>query len=101
MEDIWVLENWFFEKGDTSGYRFPHSGSIENCYKLAEHFLKYDKARDIQIYEIGTGWIEGKTMDKNHLLLKYKVGKSVGYMRISPLDDAKSVLEYNSCYDKE
>lgn len=40
-------------------------------------------------------------MDKNHLLLKYKTGKNVGYMRISPLDDAKSVLEYNSCYDKE
>ena len=45
MEDIWVLENWFFQKGDTEGYRFPHSGSIEDCYKLAEYFLKYDRVK--------------------------------------------------------
>ena len=39
-------------------------------------------------------------MDKNNLLLKYKTGKNIGYMRISPLDDAKSVLKYNGYYDK-
>ena len=100
MEDIWVLENWFFEKGDVDGYRFPHRGSIEDCYKLAEYFLEYDKAKDVKVYEIGEGWIEGRAMDKNHLLLKYKTGKDIGYMRISPLDDAKSVLKYNGYYNK-
>ena len=68
MKDIWVLENWFFEKGDADGYRFPHSGNIEDCYKLAEHFIKQERARNNKIYETGTGWIEGKMMDKNHLI---------------------------------
>jgi len=100
MEKIWIFENWFFQKGDINGHRFPYSGSIEDCYKLAEYFLKYDKAKDIKIYEIGTGWIEGEAMDKNHLLLKYNEGKRVGYMRISPLSDAKSLLKYSGYDDK-